>query len=255
MNMLRLFIFTFLVLAVSGCATVKNEPVMGSISGRTINVNDGAPVSAANVRTDPPTHSVTTEAQGGFSISDIPPGNYTITGTKSGYTTASVAVTVAAGKTTIADLRLAPLTITDTVPTVVPSPRYRLLETVRIDSRNSSPTVSQMTLDYGTLYTVVITGVYSSIGDGTNVKDAQSTFDAKTGKWTLHQLMLIDEQQATADRRNQEKREYIFYVTGKGKPITFRIYDTYYADNQGWLEAQIYLGHLEFSDLPQPVKP
>jgi hypothetical protein len=166
-----------------------------------------------------------------------------------------VAVTVATGKITVADLHLAPLTITDSVPIAVPASHYRLLETVRIDSRNSKPTASQLTLDYGAVYTVVMTGVYSRIGGGTSENDAQSTFDVKTGKWTLYQSILIDEQQATADTRNQEKHEYIFYVTGKGKPITFRIYDTYYADNQGGLEAQIYLGHLEFSDLPQPAKP
>ncbi len=78
----------------------------GAICGRVIASDTGTSIPAANVSTDPPTGSVTTDAQGNFSILNVPPGDYTVTSNKPSYRSASVRVSVLAGQMTIADLHL-----------------------------------------------------------------------------------------------------------------------------------------------------
>lgn len=96
--------------------TPTPEPTTGEISGRVIDPTDGSVIPYANISTNPPTSSVTADAQGRYTISDMLPGYYTITAIKPGYVTASVEVVVAAGRTTTADLHL----ISDT--TSIPTP-------------------------------------------------------------------------------------------------------------------------------------
>jgi hypothetical protein len=87
-------------------ATPTPKPTTGEISGQVIDSASNSPIPNANVTTDPPTVSVTADAQGRYVISEIPPGVYTITATKPGYTSASVSISVTAGKTTAADVHL-----------------------------------------------------------------------------------------------------------------------------------------------------
>ncbi|MCP4613195.1 MAG: hypothetical protein GY845_31275 [Planctomycetes bacterium] len=86
--------------------TLSPDPITGGISGRVIDSSSGGPIPAANISTDPPSSSVTADAQGNYSISDVPPGNYMVTGIKSGFTSATVTIAVGANATTTADLHL-----------------------------------------------------------------------------------------------------------------------------------------------------
>ncbi len=82
----------FAIAAVFGSVCSRNNSNtvhnMGNISGTVIDSNNGSPIPAANVSTDPPTSSVTTDVQGNYTIPDVHPGNYTVSASKSGYTTA-----------------------------------------------------------------------------------------------------------------------------------------------------------------------
>lgn len=101
------FVSSLLLLLLSSCVLFETPTQStGSISGRVIDSSNGYPISAANVRTDPPTGSVTTDSKGGYSIAYMPPGSYTITASKVGYASASVKVAVVGGRTTTADLHL-----------------------------------------------------------------------------------------------------------------------------------------------------
>jgi hypothetical protein len=86
--------------------TPTPEPTTGEISGQVIDSTSNSPVPNANVTTDPPTISVTADAQGRYAIPEVPPGVYTVMATKPGYTSISVSVAVTAGKTTTADVHL-----------------------------------------------------------------------------------------------------------------------------------------------------
>ena len=62
-------------LAIAGTPTATNIP-QGTISGKVIDSNDGTFAPTANVSTEPPTSSVTTDKDGNFPISNVPVGNY-----------------------------------------------------------------------------------------------------------------------------------------------------------------------------------
>jgi hypothetical protein len=94
-------------------------PVTGVISGQVIDASDGSPIPQANVQTDPPTVSATTDGSGRYTIAEVAPGTYTITAAKPGYAGASVTIAVTAGKATTADVHLvaAPATLPPSIPT------------------------------------------------------------------------------------------------------------------------------------------
>lgn len=84
-------------------------PQGGSIAGIVTDASNGQPIAGASVTTQPPTSSVTTNAQGGYSIPGIPGGTYTVTATRSGYASNSATVGVTVGGTATANLALVPL--------------------------------------------------------------------------------------------------------------------------------------------------
>jgi hypothetical protein len=100
----------FLVLMLNGSAismaATPADPTTGTISGHVFDSRDGSVVPMANVSTDPPTSSVTTDVQGFYSIPDVLPGVYTVIAAKYGYPRASVSISVGAGRTTTADVHL-----------------------------------------------------------------------------------------------------------------------------------------------------
>jgi hypothetical protein len=81
-----------------------NSVSTGEISGITIDSNDGSPVSFANVITNPPTSSVTSDDDGRYSIPGVFPGTYTVIASKHDKMSREVRVFVATGETTSADL-------------------------------------------------------------------------------------------------------------------------------------------------------
>jgi hypothetical protein len=104
--------------------TPTPQPTTGEIDGQAIDSASSSPIPSANVYTDPPTISVTADEQGRYIIPEVPPGIYTITATKAGYTSASVNISVSAGKTTTADVHL--MAASADIPS--PTPRSSLAD-------------------------------------------------------------------------------------------------------------------------------
>ncbi len=122
-----LLLLLFLGACVPGIIATPSASI-GNISGTVIDSSNGSPIPAANVNTDPPTSSVTTDAQGNYAIPDVPPGNYTVSASKSGYTSASVRVAVTENISTTADVHLiaglvdVPISPTPTDTPISPTP-------------------------------------------------------------------------------------------------------------------------------------
>ncbi len=94
-------------LTASSSANVKvGVPRTGSISGRITDTVNGNPIAGATVMTQPATASTTTDAQGRYTLSDVPPASYIVSASKAGYQGNSVQVAVTAGNTATANIAL-----------------------------------------------------------------------------------------------------------------------------------------------------
>ena len=90
--------------AVSGDSTIPPSPPPGTITGTATDAEDGSPIVGATVTEGDRT--TTTDASGGYTITDIPPGTYQVTASKSGYYSSSLTVTVVSGSQALADFSL-----------------------------------------------------------------------------------------------------------------------------------------------------
>lgn len=97
------------IAALTVTVNIALSPQAGTIAGMVTDATNGQPLAGANVTTQPPTSSVTTNAQGGYSIPGIPSGTYTVTATRSGYAASSATVGVTVGGTATANLALVAL--------------------------------------------------------------------------------------------------------------------------------------------------
>jgi hypothetical protein len=66
--------------------SLDNSPDYGKISGKVMDTSRGGPVEGVKIITDPPTSTVTTDSSGIYVISNVKPGDYTITALKNDYT-------------------------------------------------------------------------------------------------------------------------------------------------------------------------
>jgi len=87
-------------------ATSPAPPTTGSIAGTVTDAVTGATIAGAAV-TDG-TRSATSDANGGYSIANVPAGTYAVTATASGHNSASQSVQVTAGQTSTANFALSP---------------------------------------------------------------------------------------------------------------------------------------------------
>src|ERR1700736_3566943 len=85
-----------LLCAVFGLKPVAGQEKNGSISGHAMDANRDALVGA-RVEVQPNGRSVVTDSDGAFTISDLPPGAYTLTVSYVGFTPFSAPVTVTSG--------------------------------------------------------------------------------------------------------------------------------------------------------------
>lgn len=90
-------------------ANLALTPIPGTISGVVTDASNGTPLAGATVSTQPATSTATTSAQGAYTISNVPPGNYTVTATRAGYNPNSVAAAVVSSQTTTSNVPLTPL--------------------------------------------------------------------------------------------------------------------------------------------------
>jgi hypothetical protein len=106
---------TINVSVVAGAATqadilmTRSGLTEGSIQGQVKTSVGDSLVVGARVATAPATSSVTTDLQGRYSILHVAPGQYAVTATKTGYNPGHTAISVNAGQTTTADIRLTSL--------------------------------------------------------------------------------------------------------------------------------------------------
>src|SRR6266849_6593727 len=92
------FVFIVFVISLPGMRAAEAQERKRSISGHVMDVNHDA-LLGARVEVQPSGFAVKTDAQGGFTISDLLPGKYTLAVTYVGFKPFSKDVTVAAGVT------------------------------------------------------------------------------------------------------------------------------------------------------------
>ncbi|NUN10837.1 MAG: carboxypeptidase regulatory-like domain-containing protein, partial [Ignavibacteriaceae bacterium] len=103
-----LYLLLIMVVTYSGCkedSTPTQTDSKGSIQGKVVDLESN-PIPTATVQTTPATSSVFSNQSGEYTISDVSPGTYQVSATKTGYTGSSVSVTVSVGKTTTANIQL-----------------------------------------------------------------------------------------------------------------------------------------------------
>jgi TonB-dependent receptor len=101
------------------CSVLRLTPVnaqerKATITGRATDTNHD-PLVGAKVELQPTGQTAVTDAEGGFKISDVAPGSYTLNISYVGFTAFSKQVTVAAGGTTNVDAELQIETVTEQV--------------------------------------------------------------------------------------------------------------------------------------------
>ncbi len=80
-------------------------PTTGVISGRVTSAT-GVALDGVTVTTQPASGTATTDAQGNYSIANVPPGSYSVIAARSGYSNGTATVSVVAGQTASANLSL-----------------------------------------------------------------------------------------------------------------------------------------------------
>jgi hypothetical protein len=104
-----------LLLGTAGCKESTLEPErFGSIQGQVLDFETGAPIPGASITSSPPTGAIVTDGEGRFTIEEVLVGNYTITGSKTGYDPNTVTVAVLVDRVTPATLFLSVEDTTDT---------------------------------------------------------------------------------------------------------------------------------------------
>lgn len=107
MNLKYSIAITLCIAMVIGCSKETLTPeTFGNIEGQVLDAETEEGVSSVNITTSPATNSIITNQNGGFSIQEVPTGQYTITAEKSGFETASVNVSVRQSKTASAQIYL-----------------------------------------------------------------------------------------------------------------------------------------------------
>ena len=92
-------------------ATPKIQVTFGQVRGRVTDAKTGKPIAQASVTLS--NRTAQSNASGDYSFANVAAGSYTLTFKKSGYQDGSSRVTVTAGKTATADVRLTPKALMD----------------------------------------------------------------------------------------------------------------------------------------------
>ncbi len=99
-----------LVLGMSCLKKPSDIPTIGTIIGVVTDGKTGNVLSGASIATNPSTTSVTSGADGSFSIPSIAAGTYSVTASKSGYVSSIQDIAVGGGATATANFALSPAT-------------------------------------------------------------------------------------------------------------------------------------------------
>jgi formylglycine-generating enzyme required for sulfatase activity len=101
-----LFLMTTCFFSFVDCNKNPATPTTGTIQGQVTNATGDTLIAGANISTTPPTSAVSSDAHGKYSITDVSPGEYTVAASKGGYKSGGVNISVAAGRTTTANIAL-----------------------------------------------------------------------------------------------------------------------------------------------------
>ena len=112
--LLSLFVVLVLICGVLQLAPVNAQERKATIRGQATDTNHD-PLVGARVELQPLGQTEVTDAQGQFTIPDVPPGSYTVTISYFGFSTFSKQVTLAAGGTTNMDAELQIETVAEQV--------------------------------------------------------------------------------------------------------------------------------------------
>jgi len=95
------------LLALSGCKDATFGPeIYGTIEGRVLDRDTNVPLANVVVTTSPPSNAILTDSDGRFTVENVAAGNYTITASRSGYSSGTVTVAVQQGRTAQANVLL-----------------------------------------------------------------------------------------------------------------------------------------------------
>ena len=110
----------------------------GSVKGK-VTDEAGAPIPAANVLIEGTVMGASTEANGEYTIPNVPPGTYSLRIGAVGYRTKSAAITITAGQTVTQDASLAEdiLNFDAVIVTGVQNPKTKLQSSVAITTMSN----------------------------------------------------------------------------------------------------------------------
>jgi len=115
-------VLCLLLLMVSCSKTPTTPSTTGNIAGKVLGYTDNKPVAGAFIKTEPPSMTQLTDADGRFFMNTLAPGQYTIIATKSGYYENSAMVNVSAGNATSAIIQLKDINTFNHPPNIPSTP-------------------------------------------------------------------------------------------------------------------------------------
>ncbi len=104
------FLFAIIVIGIGACEKDKIEvQEYGSVTGIVLDATTNMPVPTANISTNPASSSILSDADGKFTINQVPIGSVVVTAQKDQYATGTSKVSVLANQTTDVVIMVEPL--------------------------------------------------------------------------------------------------------------------------------------------------
>ena len=112
-RIMQILLLSFCCLLAIDCKKGESSPtssssVPGVVKGNVKDNETGLGVANVAITTQPSTNLIQTDNSGNYMVSNVTPGNYTFTTSKSGYVSQSNSITVNGGDTVIANFSIAP---------------------------------------------------------------------------------------------------------------------------------------------------
>ena len=171
--------------------------VYGGIEGIVRDYKDDSPIANVTIRTQPVTASVTTDANGKFSLSNIVAGTYAVYAEKSNFETVNISVAVVKGLSTTADFFLSELdtnalklfgTISGTIKNSIDN---SLIENVSI---RTIPPTSIISTDRNGEYSLsnITPGNYTIYAEKTNFDTSSISIAVQKGITTIADFFITE---------------------------------------------------------------
>jgi hypothetical protein len=222
---MKLKIFFIILTLLLFCSTCKSPespddqitngdqtPTTGTISGTVTDANTSTQIAGASVSTSPATTTVTTNAVGNYTISNVSPASYTVTASASGYLTNSTGVTVTAGQTATANLALQPEATTGTISGTVTDEGTGL--PIVGASVSTQPATTTVNTDGLGSYTIsdVSPGSYTVTASASNYMDDSTSVAVTAGQTATADLMLQADYSGSWSGTTSQGREISFTI-------------------------------------------